>query len=445
MGEGVTLHCVEQPSPCPKDYAAQLDTIEAGIRHSNRRRVLVRIHGGLNSLASSFDATDVMLQRIAADTNDSSAAVYPIFVNWESGLKSAYLEHLFYITQGQRYNSAGRLAVSPVYLAADIGKGLTRALFTWGQHVTNFRNAHRTEPDSLVADDAGILRSEGGYRPTRWQRIGFTGFGVLLTPLKAVEIVFVDAFGTPAWDNMHRRTKVLFRDPNEFVHDRHRKTTLCDTASSSTCETESFTPATGALSLLLDRLQRLTQADTTLRVTLIGHSMGAIVADEIVRTRDSIPFDNIVFLAAASSVREFELGVAPYLARHPHTQFYNVTLHPSADLREQTMFGLGPNGSLLEWLDAYFTNPGTDLDRMMGKYANVREAEHIFAPGIRSQIHIKAFGYRDGLGCGAESEPHHHGGFNDASVPFWRKGIWEPGLRPCASFDSTSHAWSAPQ
>ncbi len=443
MGRGLQLKCATNSNlPCPKDFKEQLALIADSIRKSPHHQILLRIHGGLNRLSSSFSTTDTMLLRIGADTLSPSGDVYPIFINWESGLRSSYLEHLFFITQGQRYAIPSRVLVSPVYLAADLGRAIARAPFTWGQQARNFfRALRRQNPKPDSAQDDGILRSIGGYPGRKRGTPTRIVIGIIRAPFKAVGVVLVDAFGTPAWENMHRRTKVLFRDPQEFKQVTKQKRESCANTDRIACETESFSRPTGAVSLFLDTLQAISQADSRFRITLIGHSMGAIVGDEIIRTRDSLPFDNIVFMAAASSARDVEMAVVPYMERHPHTNFFDLTLHPTADLNERTFHGFGPGGSLLEWIDAYLANPETDLDRVVGKYANVREAEHTFPPSVRNRIHIKAFGYLDGLGCGPESEPYHHGGFNDASVPFWRKELWQPGTSPCPTFDPQRHTW----
>lgn len=417
---------------CPTKFDAQLHLMMDSLRLSGRHRVMIRIHGGLNNLSSSLRSSDEMLRQIQLDRPHTDS-LFPIFINWESGIPSAYTEHLFRITQGQRYPTVARELVSPVYLAADLGRAVTRAPFTWGQQVVNYWSVRRP-PDNIVEDDDGLRRSIGGYKRSKAASAFYYTEGFVLFPLKAVEVVLVDAFGTPGWDNMHRRTKVMFRAPNEFSN--HPKTAPLTCGGKRLAErsasAEGYSRPTGAVSVLLDSLQCLVTSDQRYRITLIGHSMGAIVANEIVRMRDTLPFDRIVFMAAASSVREFELGVLPYLRSHPSAQFYNLTLHPLADRREYTLRGVGPNGSLLEWVDAYLSNPESDLDRVMGKYVNVYGAEHIFEPAVRTQIHIRAFGDGDGRGCGpTKREPYHHGGFNDPSVPFWHSDFWQPVLAPC--------------
>jgi hypothetical protein len=135
-------------------------------------------------------------------------------------------------------------------------------------------------------------------------------------------------------------------------------------------------------------------------------------------------------MAPALSLRDFQVGTLPYVRAHDSTQFYNLTLHPLSDLRETSFMNLAPYGSLLVWLDAYLDHPEAELDRVMGKYQNTTEAAAIVAGQTRNRIHLKAFGYRDGTGCGPHGYPYRHGDFNARGVPFWNPLFWAPGS-PC--------------
>jgi pimeloyl-ACP methyl ester carboxylesterase len=189
-----------------------------------------------------------------------------------------------------------------------------------------------------------------------------------------------------------------------------------------------YLPPTGAVSIFLDSLTALT-ADTAQHytVTIIGHSMGTIVASEAVRTHPRLPISSIVFMAGAASMREFEIGVLPYLELHHETRFYNLTLHPIAERREFYLAHLAPDGSLLEWIDGYLSAPETELDRVIGKWDNIIMGTRIIPDSVRGQIQLKAFGYRDGLGYGKHHlEPSRHGDFDDPGVPFWECSFWQP-------------------
>ena len=78
--------------------------------------------------------------------------------------------------------------------------------------------------------------------------------------------------------------------------------------------------------------------------------MGAIIANEIVRVFPKLPYKNIVYMGAASSIRDFRMSVEPVLQSdsHPNLRFYNLSLHPYAEVYEINRGGLSPLGSLLE-------------------------------------------------------------------------------------------------
>jgi hypothetical protein len=91
-----------------------------------------------------------------------------------------------------------------------------------------------------------------------------------------------------------------------------------------------------------------------------------------------------------------------------------------------------PYGSLLEWIDTYLANPETVEDMMLGKYDNAVLTASLLPSDVRDRVHIKAFGYQSGTGCGRKRDlPFKHGQFNEAEVPFWRFGFWVPVAAGC--------------
>ncbi len=418
---------------------------------NGRRQVLIRIHGGLNKLNGSLDKSLHMRDSMMADP---STRYYPIFVNWESGLRSTYLEHLLFLSRGER--RPWRPVLFPVYLAADMGGAVARAPLTWARQFSNgakdgFRNTLRAAPDTTLlpgeapgrfsgadsslleaqthawgsagpAGDTTLKISRFGYRRSPGEAVLHHGssIGLSLVPVKGLEMVLLDGAGRPAWDVMHRRTALMFRDVEQFGELRD--------------EAAGYAAPRGAVAVFLDELERAIREDsaTAYDITVIGHSMGAIVANEMIRTRPGLPWRNIVYMAPALSVREFETGTLPYLESHDSAYFYLLTLHPWAERREAQFARLVPYGSLLEWIDGYFAHPETPLDHMLGKYENATRMAFLFRPEVRGRIHVKAFGYNDGTGCGRNGAlPYQHGQFNDLNVPFWHPEFWTPGTAGC--------------
>lgn len=508
----------------PNYYEAYVHVIMDGIRShrdSGYPDVLIRIHGGLNTLRESPPTVSRMDAAIARDT---ASKIYPLFINWDSGILESYGDHLFFVHQGRRhsFNPFG----ATFYLAADFGKAVTRLpIVWWGQFARTMACAGtddvppRPDPNAvkirltpsdsalqayLAKNDCGItgafesdlysfedslkaqdslqaknraqqassaripVVSRFAYHRSGWELWRYYGTSSALSlipmrtlwslggrlakghesiwapviprkttnprgrvarsvvnaaswlPLKVFGLMLLDAIGTPGWENMRRRTKTMFQQPysaNEFSREGP------------------VAPKPGAAAILFDSLQSLQlygtgKFDTPVRITLIGHSMGAIIANEALRTHDSLEVANVVFMAGALSLRDFQLGTLPYLRRHESTQFYNLTLHPLSDLRESAFLGFAPYGSLLAWLDGYLDHPESELDRVMGKYQNTTEAAAIIKGDVRARVHLKAFGYRDSTGCGDKGLPYKHGHFNEPGVPYWKPAFWAPGA-PC--------------
>jgi pimeloyl-ACP methyl ester carboxylesterase len=236
-------------------------------------------------------------------------------------------------------------------------------------------------------------------------------------PPKGLGLAVIDGLGSSAWFSMHRRASVMMRTADQF--DRNGK------------RVDDYRAPNGALALFLDTLAGFTRRNPGYRISLVGHSMGAIVATEILRRNDSLPVDNVVFMASAATSREVESTVIPFMERNRRVQFYNLTLHPLADKRESHFFRIPPYGSLLEWIDSYFGHTETQLDLSSGKYDNLVRTALIYPADIRGRIHIKAFGYNSGKGCGTHDMPFEHGQFNDPSVAYWRTSFWHPGQEGC--------------
>ena len=94
------------------------------------RQVLIFVHGGLNTYNQSLARVNEMTPEILA------AHYYPLFVNWDSGLKSSYLEHLFLVRQGEVEPVWGPVTF-PLYFVADVGRAVTRAPVVWYYQITS--------------------------------------------------------------------------------------------------------------------------------------------------------------------------------------------------------------------------------------------------------------------------------------------------------------------
>jgi hypothetical protein len=262
---------------------------------------------------------------------------------------------------------------------------------------------------------------------------------VITFPVKLATSPLIDAMGKSAWDNMLRRTENIY--PSQLPVTPQKRATRQRGAVR-----EEITGITPALPYFM---KRLTQADPSerLQITLVGHSMGTILLDRLVRD-SRLKFTNIVYLAAATTIQDFQLQAADYLKKHPDTKFYNASLHPVAESREMNFFDLPPRGSLLEWIDNFLSTPLNVNDRTLGKWDNLFEVnprghyeiDELIHGMADKQMNFKAYNAGHGskprppgyqwvppgqtISGAWKDMPQKHGDFSD--MPFWDPKFWEP-------------------
>ena len=159
------------------------------------------------------------------------------------------------------------------------------------------------------------------------------------------------------------------------------------------------------------------------QIVMIGHSMGAIVVNELLHLFPDLPYESLVYMAGAASVRETSRAVTPVLVDNRGcTKFYGLMLHPMNEARESTFYSLLPSGSLLTYIDEFLEVPKTVPDRTVGQWRNVRATRHVFFPEeARQWMLFHVFDRAQG-----KRNPTTHGGFNDQVMVFWRETFWKP-------------------
>jgi hypothetical protein len=124
------------------------------------------------------------------------------------------------------------------------------------------------------------------------------------------------------------------------------------------------------------------------RIVMIGHSMGTIVINELLQLFPNLPYESLVYMAGAASVRDTARAVTPVLVNNRGcTKFYGLMLHPMNEARESTFYSLLPSGSLLVYVDEFLEVPKTVPDRTVGHGATCAQ------PGTSSSPR------RRGVGC----------------------------------------------
>jgi len=402
-----------------------------------RIKILIFIHGGLNSHQSGLKRTLALAHEMSDSGNDS---YYPIFINWNSSLLTSYNDHVFYLRQGKYQSTVGPF-LFPFYFAADLARSVVRAPVVWSFQLVNYVAAIPgvTIKSEREADDAleeYELHHEGhsgkkGSDPshsevalylgrdatTNWEKAYVLTTGFITFAPKMVISPFVDAFGKSAWDVMHRRTHLMFHTDREYMPGEPDYDNRKDHKEWMRAE-----EGVGGVSHFMRFLEKKMKT-RNYSITLIGHSMGTIVLNEILNRFHDIEFDNLVYMAAACTVREYQNSVFPYLAEHKHTKFHHLTLNQRSEMGERMpilpILDLPPRGSLLIWIDEFLSSPRTRLDLTAGRFKNLLVSLHDTPIDQRSRISIKAFG----AGCVLKDRaPLRHGDF--AEFEFWKKSFW---------------------
>jgi len=420
---------------------------------NNRKQLLIYIHGGLNTQVGTVERAVELMDAIP------KTEYYPIFINWQSSLFSSYADHLVHIRQGESWDGLGLLTTpvfAPVYFTADVARAIARAPIVWYFLAQNWvKSIATTEVQVEVNTVTDELEREYRQDPTGntlkiaydkqdyrrpWQAMLAHATATLTIPTKLIGSMFVDAFGKSSWDVMLRRTHMLYHTEREFFESGK----VAIDERKPDFPTSHIKPD-GAVSVFVRRLSELirrTGGAKEWEITLVGHSMGTIVLNQLIRdfgvaataepggqTGESVlPFDHIIYMAGATTVRDYQDTVFPYLRSNPRARMFHLTLHPKSEIRERFDPGipyldLPPRGSLLVWVDEFLSNPETVLDRTVGRFENLITAIHNTPDELRGRVHIKAaVAGRDAGG------PQKHSDFTEY-LKFWRAECWwSPGV-----------------
>ena len=421
--------------------AAIRAAIEAGHPDGSRyEHLMLIVHGGLvdedTGLREAILADRAMAQDCDPEVTDHCSHYYPVFVVWRSGALPTYTEQATQIEQGVR-NAGFAKTIAPLTVATDLARGVVRtprfgaseSLRLWKLLVDQdfaadaqpfaCQDLKDSQDDISASSDPSAMpfksvrivcpkvaeSRDGLFKKT----LSRTAYGVGL-PLRMITTPVLLGPGQGAWENMQRRARdLVWRDS-----DRH------DEALGAAAPA-ALLPG-GLQYVLSDVFVPLKQADQPARkLSLLGHSMGAIVLTELLRLAPDLSFDNLVLMGAAVDMRAFvyALRAAHVMNDEQSTaRVYSLSLHPHNEALELTGFGTMPSGSLLQWIDEAYQAPPAQLDRVLGKWRNLPALERVFPETVAAKLTFKMFGYADG-------EPMTHGALNDIDKCYWRASYWK--------------------
>jgi hypothetical protein len=377
-------------------FVHYLNTIFDEIAHSKGgppKHIIIYIHGGMNFLndgmfPGSIHHAAELAHHFERKDGTYVDDTYVISICWQSDPFATLSDHLFVVTDGR--NEPITPWLSPLTLLQDIGEMVARAPLStlklgrndvqsaFASSDIRFRQARDRQvklwkngkPDDYIAK---VDSSMGGDNHSEIASIGdFFSWAASLPP-RLVTGAIVEGVGRHCWQMMLRRTRTMFS----------RET--------------SYKDQEGAVARFFhDAEERPLKQNNGIYpgdISLIGHSMGAIVACHILANQmpraqsKGILFKNIVFMGAACTSRDYDNFVVPYLSawneKCPETtprdeqwpQFYNLCLDPGAERSEKPFVFFGifewvPRGSLLVWLDSILDQPASEQDRMLGRWDN---------------------------------------------------------------------------
>jgi pimeloyl-ACP methyl ester carboxylesterase len=447
-------------------------TILSSFKQSGRTNLLIFIHGGLNDrdqgLKHYLDNYQEILRR----------NYYPVYIVWPSGWRDTYLEHLLWVRQGIKMETVGErifsFGTSPLMLFADLGRALTRLPMVVANNSRSDREtlipARKLDGGSAVHDYQALSRDDykvrigDDYSRASDRLIRDLSYVVTL-PVKYLNASLIDGLGQGAWDNMMRRTQTVYparmngETRSRLQQAISNETTMAVAPATSRSRTrkakrERRYSAAGLPGFfeLLEQSQK--EGPALAAVTLVGHSMGTIILNRVIRDT-KVDIANLVFLGAACSVEDFSTSIVPYMREHTNTQFYGLSLHPVAEAGEWYLIAgdLVPRGSLLVWIDNFLANPVSEEERTLGRWQNLFRSSTSGEPVLRrfydndtsgtlkERLHFRAFsvgfGGKDGLrpadyqwSIRAKAEPVEsrcdnplsHGEFTE--MPYWLPEFW---------------------
>ena len=96
------------------------------------------------------------------------------------------------------------------------------------------------------------------------------------------------------------------------------------------------------------------------------------------------------------------------------------------DANQMMAFGLLPRGSVLRWIDLYFTDPLTSNDHCLGIWYNAIYSMPRLLGTVQKQCVIKVFGIHDPATNTIDiNMPQDHTDFSNPKLRFWEPEFWQ--------------------
>lgn len=367
-------------------------------------RLLFYFHGGLNTKKTTVERMEKLL---VANNQLPATCYYPVFVNWRSGLVSSMVDDLFRLRFGHPSWFLG-VATSPFVIAGRTVGSLANLPMSWAHNVDNVMESIKGANEQ--GDPIGCT-------------IGDTVVNLPLQAIYLATIPLLEGFGKPAWEIMKRRAQLtvatrLTDDPESWdvLADKFKVTQAAQDAKAR----KVAYPDEGAIRTLVwklrDRIkyhhgawywvrpsdgkaapqnqtnmpakavEELPAGAVPVEITLVGHSMGAMILNRLLSIVDieevqsavgqPFPVSQVIYMAPAASVNELEYFLVPYLYSNRSAHFSMFLLNRRDEAREVPAGGtivIVPRGSLLAWIDTFLEPQSSVGQSTSGRMRNLRE------------------------------------------------------------------------
>jgi len=346
----------KRPFASPEQYVLRLERILD--QAEKKGRLFIFAHGGMADPGRSAQ----ILHRFMSAGLEQDA--YLLGINWDTGLFSSYLDHLFLIRSGKRSPIIGPLT-SPLVLAKDLLVGLGRAPVAWYEELISFWNgnagvngnlgdktlrylveleaSYARCPAPSAAGCTSIPFYAGRDRLTKTQEAGRITKGVLSAPFVMASLGLLNETGQEGWRSMLRREELLFDSedaapagssegglaPQRFTEYKSAfrgapaaPARALDAATKALQEggmsvaLSQERPLAAFFVLLQDRQAKARKSGRKpLAVVLAGHSMGCIVVDDILLRYPDLEVDKVFYLGSADTLLNYRIAAWPYMRR----------------------------------------------------------------------------------------------------------------------------------
>ena len=390
-------------------------------------RVLIYVHGG----RTNFDKIIKDLRQQVPCM--ARAGYFAIFLAWDTGFRETYWEQVSRVRNGNRHRHAHW--TMPLYVAGDVAKGLAHSPALLAAQIRRYLgSAAKSAGESTgikVFDPAG----EAPSLKVRYDGPGHDGGHLARDTLQLVGAWPGKLVGTPIagglgeriWQSMLRRTKVQVATAGSVHGTRHQGAPLKDGYGT---DSSAFSRFFEILRLCMEGHPDCPEPAggaslADVEITFVGHSVGAIILDDLVHLHDRLPYRNVVHMGSAENLGHFLETMVPVMEAKPELRFYNLSLHPVAEANESNVWGAMPVGSLLEWADHMYTRSGSPFDKSLGRWASVAAAADVFPERLRDRMLFRVFGFRPAnQELGDPGDPTRHDQFDDTEMHYWLPDYW---------------------